>query len=142
MSSNSSLHEKATNILRQRNLRNTTVRNDVLQLFLKEDRALSNKDIELVFPDLDRITLYRTLKAFQENGLIHKAIDGTDTSRYALCDDCSTKEHQHEHAHLHCEECHNTYCLEDLVPPDVASLKGVQIKEVELVVKGTCANCL
>ena len=142
MSSKRNIQDKAIRLLKQHKLRNTSVRNEVLQLFLKENRALSNKDIETVFPELDRITLYRTLKAFQEHGLVHKAIDGTDTSRYALCDECTTKEHQHEHAHLHCDECQNTYCLEDLTPPDIRAVRGIKVKEVELVVKGTCAQCL
>lgn len=136
------MDDRLTQLLQKHKLRNTSVRKEVLALFMKENRALSSRDIEDILQDIDRITLYRTLKAFQEKGLVHKATDGTDVSRYALCDDCNVKEHFHEHAHLHCDECNNTYCLEELSPPDLKKVKGVKIREVELVVKGVCAQCV
>jgi Fur family ferric uptake transcriptional regulator len=133
---------KAGRILKERGLRNTSIRKEVLSIFLAEEKALSKNDIEEHFEDIDRITLYRTIKAFEEKGIIHEAVDGTATSRYALCEGCTTHSHVHEHAHFHCNECGNTYCLEKVSPPDISKLKDVLVQDVELVLKGTCADCM
>lgn len=133
---------QADKLLRQRKLRNTKARNDILQVFLRVDKALSKNDIESHFKEIDRITLYRTLKIFEEKGIIHEAIDGTATPRYALCEDCDAGEHMHHHAHFHCKECGSTYCIDEIAPPDISAVKRVKIQDVELVLKGICENCM
>ena len=61
--------------LEQSNLRKTAIRKEVLQLFLKaKGNALSSRDIESQLENPDRITLYRTLRTFEEKGLIHRPL--------------------------------------------------------------------
>ena len=96
-------------LLEKHGLRQTQNRIQVLEVFSKEDIALSSHDIESELKSMDRVTLYRTLKSFEESGLIHKAHDETMTIKYALCGhDCSIAEHKDEHAHFHCEVCGKT----------------------------------
>ncbi len=130
-------------LLEHYNLRKTSVRKEVLMVFLNVgDRALSNGDIEEKTSGLDRITLYRTLKTFEEKGLIHKAIDGSGVAKYALCsDNCGTHGHQDEHAHFHCKTCGKTVCLDDIVPPNLSTPNGFKIDNVHLVLSGICADC-
>ncbi|MFZ1456094.1 MAG: transcriptional repressor, partial [Saprospiraceae bacterium] len=73
-------------ILKKHHLRHTPFRAEVLQIFANAGKALSSHDIESQLSDADRITLYRTLKSFEEKGIIHKAIDGTITQKYAICE--------------------------------------------------------
>ena len=77
--------QKVIELLRRNNLRATPVRKDLLSVFLSAQNALSNQDIEDRLSDVDRVTLYRTLKSFQEKGIIHRAFDSTDTPKYAAC---------------------------------------------------------
>ena len=131
-------------ILEHSNLRKTTVRKDVLRLFFEAgSKALSSKQIEEHLHDIDRITLYRTLKTFEQNGVIHQAVDGTGTSKYALCqDDCSLMhQHQDEHAHFHCLKCDKTICLSGSVKASVATPKGYKVRRAHLILEGKCADC-
>jgi Fur family ferric uptake transcriptional regulator len=129
--------------LEQSDLRKTAIRKEVLQLFLKnKGRALSSKEIEEALGQADRITLYRTLKTFEQSGVIHQAVDGTGTAKYALClDDCSTHEHHDEHAHFHCLRCGKTICLEGNIEPKVKVPEGYRVHHAHLVLEGECAEC-
>ena len=129
--------------LEQSNLRKTAIRKEVLQLFLKaKGNALSSRDIESQLENPDRITLYRTLRTFEEKGLIHQAVDGSGKNRYALCsDDCEGHDHHDEHAHFHCKKCDKTICLEDVHVPSVNLSNDYQLEHAQLVLTGVCSNC-
>ncbi len=131
-------------MLADHGLRKTSFRKEVLSIFLEnKGKAVTNATIEDSLKDFDRITLYRTLKSFEEKGLIHIALDSKGLSRYALCDhNCNAHQHQDTHAHFHCDNCGNTTCLdemhdgyESLVP------QGYQIKDVQITFSGVCQSC-
>jgi Fur family ferric uptake transcriptional regulator len=79
-------------LLKTFRLRSTPSRQEILHLFLNKDYALSHGDIEKeINNELDRVTVYRTLKTFLDKGLIHKVLDDEGSLKYALCNDaCST----------------------------------------------------
>lgn len=132
----------AEEMLKSRGLRKTSARKEVLDLFLQEAKALSKQDIEAELGAMDRITLYRTLKSFEDKGLIHEALDGTNYTKYALCEEeCTDEEHQHNHAHFHCEKCGITFCVDEVIIPKVNTPKGLEINSVEMVLKGLCRQC-
>ena len=129
--------------LEKHNLRKTNMRREVLRLFLDaEGKALANRDIEQALDNPDRITLYRTLKSFEDKGLVHLAVDSSGTTKYALCsDNCTTHEHKDEHAHFHCNNCGQTLCLAHEIVPVVNVPEGFQIEKSYLVLEGICADC-
>ncbi|MDX1939627.1 MAG: transcriptional repressor [Saprospiraceae bacterium] len=130
-------------LLEAHSLRKTVVRNQVLDIFLNAREALSHSDIESHFEQVDRITLYRTLKTFEDKGLIHKAIDGSDKPKYALCHSgCDEHEHHDHHAHFHCDDCGKTYCLDEIEAPAVSAPGGFQVASTHLVVTGKCEQCV
>ena len=134
--------EKVLSILKANKLRVTPVRRDLLTIFIESNTALSNQDIEDRLQDADRITLYRTLKSFQEKGIIHRAFDGTDTTRYAVCSDgCSVHAHHDEHLHFHCSTCDNTFCVDEIKIPKLQMPKGFTAHKTNIVVDGVCENC-
>lgn len=138
-----SIEERSNHILNQHKLRKTRVRSHVIEVLLKSNRALSSAEIEHDFDQVDRITLYRTLKTFEEKGIIHKAIDGSDTPKYAICsEDCSEHEHHDEHVHFHCENCHTTVCLDIPVQQTIALPNGYSGDSMHVVVKGQCNQCV
>jgi len=68
-------YSKVKEILKSHKLRVTDGRIDVLEFFLRQDRTLSFKDLEEEFSDSDSVTLYRTLSAFTDHGVLHKIPD-------------------------------------------------------------------
>jgi len=130
-------------ILKRHKLRVTPFREEVLSLFTGSDMALSSNDLESKLQNPDRITLYRTLKSFEEMGIIHKAFDGTNTQKYALCEaDCDEHDHHDEHVHFHCETCQNTFCLDHVYVPKIEMPNGFVAKQTNMVVNGVCQNCI
>ena len=134
--------EKVLSILKSNKLRVTPVRKDLLSIFIDSKVALSNQDIEDQLQEVDRITLYRTLKSFQEKGIIHRAFDGTDTARYAACSDgCNAHAHHDEHLHFHCSVCDNTFCVDEIKIPKLEMPKGFTAQKTNIVVDGICEKC-
>lgn len=131
-------------ILEKNGLSKTDVRKKVLSLFLDSSSALSLPDIESAFNKIDRITLYRTLKTFENKGIIHKAIDGTNHPKYAICESsCSEHKHYDNHAHFHCLSCGKTLCFDHVANPALPEvLDGYAIEETTLILSGTCRECL
>lgn len=129
-------------LLRDFNLRATPNREEILQLFLHKNYALSHGDIEKeIANSLDRVTVYRTLKTFLDKGLIHKVLDDEGSLKYALCKEaCNTAEHHHDHVHFKCTKCGQTMCLNIDVPP-LKLPKGYIANETNLLVQGTCEKC-
>lgn len=132
----------AQHLLKSHQLRLTDMRMKVLELFLTRSEALSQNDLEQHLGKVDRITLYRTLRTFEEQGLIHKAMDGTDKQKYALCQhDCGQGAHHDHHAHFHCDTCGKTICVEAIAAPVVAPPPGFSVSETHLVMRGQCDQC-
>ena len=131
-----------TTILQNSALRSTGIRRQVLQVLLKAEAALSQREIEDSFEEIDRVTLYRTLRTFEEKGIIHQAYDGTDVPKYALCSDhCSEEHHHDDHLHFHCTCCEKTFCIDDYPVPR-PQLPGVSsVESAQLVVRGVCQDC-
>ncbi len=112
-------------------------------MFLQQDGALSHSDIEKKASEkFDRVTVYRTLQAFVEKGLIHSIPTSDNSIRYALCkDDCSSGQHRDDHVHFICNSCGNTVCLEDVVVPGIKLPRGYVVQQVEMLVSGICKSC-
>ncbi|MDX1651213.1 MAG: transcriptional repressor [Brumimicrobium sp.] len=130
-------------ILKRKNLRITPFRKEVLQLFLKYDHAISTQDIEEQLGDFDRITLYRTLKSFIQNGVIHEIVMPGDIKKMALCDSvCDHDEGLHEHNHIHfqCKQCEEIFCVEVEHLPTI-SLPDFRVDELEIQARGICPKC-
>src|SRR5829696_4464960 len=115
------INSKLNEILRRKNLSVTDSRKKILTLFLGSHDALAHGDIEKKAGEkFDRVTIYRTLQAFVDKGIINTIPTADNTIRYALCkDECSEGDHHDHHIHFVCTNCKNTYCLDDVVTPDI-----------------------
>lgn len=121
----------------------TEPRTKILQLFLASNGALAHADIEKkTGTHLDRVTVYRTLNAFVDKGILHTIPTADNSIKYALCkDDCAEGHHHDHHVHLICNVCNNTFCLDDVVTPSVKLPAGYSMQQVDVVVKGVCRIC-
>ena len=71
-------------LLRKHDLKRTVPRLSVLDVLSSRKSAVSQPDLEEILgKDIDRVTLYRVLKAFEEKGIIHKIIDLSGRANYA-----------------------------------------------------------
>ena len=127
--------------LEQKEVRPTAMRLLVLETLQKQKAALSLQDLEDTFEKADRITLYRTLKTFQEKGLIHSIEDGTGATKYALCQEGCECAPEDMHVHFFCNSCEDTFCLPKFKIPEVSLPNGFVPMETNLLVKGVCSNC-
>lgn len=138
-----SIDNKIDALLQRNKLSVTESRKKILHLFLEQAGALAHGDIEKKAGEkFDRVTVYRTLQKFVDKGIIHTIPTADNSIRYALCkDECSEGHHHDHHIHFVCDKCSNTYCLDDVVTPDIKLPKGYAAQHVEVVVEGICKNC-
>lgn len=131
--------------LRRHNLRRTEIREQVLGIFQDAQYALSHGMIEERLPDdANRITLYRTLKTFEESGLVHRVANDEDSVMYALCshhEHCHDHGHNDEHVHFKCEACGNTFCLEGVSVPKITLPQGFRAAQFQFLASGVCEKC-
>ena len=137
------IDNRIESLLKRNSMSVTDSRKKILKLFLDQPGALAHGDIEKRAGEkFDRVTIYRTLQTFVDKGVIHTIPTADNSIRYALCkDDCSEGHHHDHHIHFVCDTCGNTYCLDDIVTPDIKLPKGYSAEHVEVVVEGICKNC-
>ena len=134
--------EKANNILDQKAVRITPMRQLVLDYFLNKNTVLGLSELEKAFPRSDRITIYRTLKTFEENGILHSIKGDTEEIKYALCDEhCTPVYHIDQHPHFQCLKCKKVSCIESQRIPKIELPEGYVTNNVTMIIKGICPGC-
>ena len=130
-------------LLKRNSLSITGSRKKILQIFLEQTGALAHGNIEKKAGEkFDRVTVYRTLQTFVDKGIIHIIPTADNSIRYALCkDQCSAGHHQDHHIHFVCNNCSKTFCLDDVVTPEIKLPAGYSAGHVEVVVEGICKKC-
>lgn len=131
-------------LLKKVKLNITEGRLAVLDLFQDKNKlGLSIHDLLSFFENqYDKVTLYRTIQAFEKKGLIHKVIDESGLDKYAMCgDECSTQEHNHEHVHFYCLKCGKTECLSEHIELLVKLPTNYTKKHSNFLISGLCAHC-
>ncbi|MCI5057579.1 MAG: transcriptional repressor [Flavobacteriales bacterium] len=134
--------ELSHKILKQKAVRITPMRQLLLEYFLQNNGTFGLIELESVFPKSDRITMYRTLKTFEEKGILHSIHNGTSEVKYALCDEhCTPMHHVDQHPHFHCEKCKQVTCIDSLVIPKMELPNDYIQKEITIMIKGICPDC-
>ena len=135
------MNKPEENKLYKKGIRPTAMRVLVLKYLTALNRTTSLTDLEDHFERSDRSTLFRTLKTFEENGIVHKIEDGTGILKYGLCAETCRCSKEDQHFHFHCEVCKETYCLNQLKIPLLEIPSNFVLKQANLVLKGICAHC-
>jgi len=131
-------------ILKKHGLKVTESRKAILKVFRKITYALSYSELDKELKGvLDKVTVYRTLKSFEENGIIHEVMDGSSKTKYALCHDgvCSENIHFDSHVHFKCNSCEKTFCLESTQIPTIKLPDGYITNKQFLSFHGQCREC-
>lgn len=128
--------------LRRHAVRLTPVRRAVLSILGQSPFALSGAEIEKQLPlASDRITLYRTLRTFEEKGLIHRVIDHSEVVRYARCHDGPAASAPANHVHFKCSACQHIYCLSQVAVPAVELPAQYRVAHGDYLLSGVCERC-
>jgi len=134
--------DKAEQRLESRRIQPTAMRLRVLRYLSDRRVAVSLSDLEHHFSNADRTTLYRTLKTFQEHGLVHQIYDESGSTKYALCaEDCTCTYPDDMHAHFYCSSCENTFCFQNLSLPTIDLPDGFKPSYGNFVITGQCPDC-
>ncbi|MCU0434568.1 MAG: transcriptional repressor [Bacteroidia bacterium] len=122
--------------------RETSGKRQVMQLLEHSQIALSQDMLEKN-PELkiDRVTIYRILRSFEEDGKVHRIMGNDGKAYYAYCRNCAETHAHHLHFHMHfqCRICHNVECLQAEVNLPVP--ENYQVDDANMVLGGICASC-
>lgn len=124
-----------------RGVKPTAMRILVLKTLSVQNHAISLNDLESLFDNADRVTLYRTIKTFEEHKLIHRINDGSGCIKYALCNDSCDCTPNDSHLHFYCTQCELTYCLENCSIPTPPLPQKFRMQEINVIIKGLCDKC-
>lgn len=120
--------------------RKTSQREAIKGVFASAGRPLTAQEVldgaRDGVPSLGIATVYRALKALQEEGILSAVELPGETVRYDLSD----KPHHH---HFLCRGCKKAFIVENC-PGNLSRLvpEGFRLEAHEIVLKGLCPNCL
>jgi Fur family ferric uptake transcriptional regulator len=115
------------NIIEEKNLKLTTARKELLEIFSSEKRPISFEDIKDKIK-MDKATFYRNVLKFESESILN-SFESNDKKRYYEIQDFP-------HAHFICNSCNTIECLENM---QAVNLPGYKV--VDIILKGICKNC-
>lgn len=109
----------------------------VLLFLMSYRRAFTLRQLsESLQENIDRVTVYRTLNAFLDAGIIGKALNEKGNSCFFYLD--HLKENQHTQAYLECEDCDRVFGLPAYPEQYLSVLENHDVKVVSTLSKGHC----
>jgi Fur family transcriptional regulator, ferric uptake regulator len=120
-------------------MRNTLQRDAILRELMRADRPLSTGEIfstvRKEIPRLGMATVYRTLKALHEEGMLRQVGLPGQSSRWEI----AGKPHHH---HFLCDACDRLFEI-NACPEDIGRLlpEGYTLGKHDILLQGKCAEC-
>ncbi|MEA1891420.1 MAG: transcriptional repressor [Campylobacterota bacterium] len=118
---------KIETIVKEKNIKLTTARKELLEIFLQSDKPIAYEDIKDSI-SMNKATFYRNVSKFEDEAIVH-SFESNDKKRYYELQ--STP-----HAHFICNNCNTIECLKDKISLDI---KNHIVQDV--LVKGICQEC-
>lgn len=120
--------------------RNTPAKTAILGLLKDANSAMSQEMIEAELKgEMDRVTIYRVLNSFCEDGITHRVLADDGKYYFALCRGCQEAKHNHDHFHFKCINCQKVECLNEPVTVNLPA--GYVQKSIASWVSGYCKEC-
>lgn len=114
-------------LINQSNIKPTTARTAILELFVKAKKPLCYEEIKNKL-QMDKATFYRNITKFEEENILN-SFESNDKKRYYEIQ-------KNPHAHFICSNCSQIECLNE----QKITLPGYKIENI--IIKGLCPNCL
>ena len=127
--------------LQHKGVKPTANRIIIYKVLSDANHPLSLADLENKVDSIDKSSIFRVLTLFADNDVVHSFSDGRGVINYELCTDTGHCHHDNDHVHFYCENCHQSFCFEDIHIPEINLSEGFNIHEVSIVIKGTCPEC-
>lgn len=127
-------------IFRKAHLRSTPARTIVLNRLLQVGKPLSLEALTDLEPELDRVTIYRTLERLFQHGIVHR-VQGVDRRWHYCAHDTEAEGCGGNHAHFLCQDCGEMICLTGQPLPWLATPEGAEVLGKQFVIYGRCAKC-
>ena len=121
-------------------IRPTKARAQVLEAIMGAGRSLSHPELAGLLPELDRVTVFRSLKALKASGLLH-GIQGLDGVLRYVVNPVGRRGCPGKHPHFLCLECGAMSCLSDQRLPHVRVPEGAEVSGKQYLVYGICPVC-
>lgn len=115
-------------LINNTNIKLTTARTAILEIFVKAPRPLSYEDVKDQLP-MDKATFYRNITKFEEENLLD-SFESNDKKRYYEIK-------KDPHAHFICTSCSSLECLHEKM---YLNLPNYKIDNI--IIKGLCPSCL
>ncbi len=120
--------------------RNTPSKQRIREWMLASGTAVSPDVLEAAFRgQMDRVTVYRVLASFCEDGFLHRVVADDGKAYYAVCAGCTEAAHRHDHAHFRCSACRRVECLPFPAAPQLP--EGYRLESMNFWVTGVCRSC-
>lgn len=135
------INDTAEAILSRAGLKRTPGRIAMINLLLCTPHPLSQQEIanRLEEVRINGVSIYRSLHAFLQNGIVHRVEGGDRIWRFAICG-CGSRGHCHPH--FICSRCGKVECLSGFRMPEPENLHpGYIVEEQEVYLRGRCAGC-
>jgi Fur family ferric uptake transcriptional regulator len=125
--------------LRASGLRATSGRLRLLHTVTKSERPLSHSELTSTLPDMDRVTLYRGIRALVDAGLCRQLLAGGVVRIEAV----RTPEDA-GHPHFVCVDCDTVICLPQQLMTSATTLQVPwqrAVNAASLQLQGQCPDC-
>ena len=114
-------------IIEQKNLKLTSARRELLELFIQEKKPVSFDELKHKLK-MDKATFYRNVSIFEKEAIVN-SFESNDKKRYY-------EFQKSPHAHFICNICNTIECLKDVEPINIPGYKIV-----DMIFKGDCKSC-
>lgn len=122
------------------NRRSTPAKKAIIELLQASNTAMSQDMIEAeVKGKMDRVTIYRVLNNFCEDGITHRILSDEGKYYFALCLNCKEEKHSHDHFHFRCLACQKVECLHEKATVNLP--EGYIQKSISSWITGYCSSC-
>ncbi|MEA2111029.1 MAG: transcriptional repressor [Campylobacterota bacterium] len=118
---------KIETIVKEKNIKLTTARKELLEIFLQSDKPIAYEDIKDSV-SMNKATFYRNVSKFEDEAIVH-SFESNDKKRYYELQGTP-------HAHFICNSCNTIECLKDEISLDI---KNYIVEDI--LVKGICQKC-
>lgn len=128
--------------LKIKGIKVTQFRIRLLEVLESAKYPMQQKEIEELWGfNLDRVTLYRTLKSFSEKGIIHKIEVNESVTSYKLASINTESDEYIDHAHFHCSICGKVICLPQCEVKRFELPEGFEQIRGKVIIEGVCKFC-